>query len=359
MLRAVPPFYLGHVITARVVPPATDVAVTTARAGLPMVREVLRINEVRVRTGAVRLRTRPVKHPASVVSLMNVYVAVRDVYVIPRVGRSYIAFRFFQKSLTYMVERRAITYGDCFDSLANCITKERRTMDVRDQSRHQALRRVVVFGEKPWTTLEGVNDGFKEQVAVAKEAVTELDSLAGEDKLKDVRVSRDQENHLLSALYQTGVAPVIRVARVVGRKIPGIARLGDLPKRFNKENILGTAKAVLRSTEAHSELLVAHGLPVDFRTRLEEGIQSVEAQRETTELLRREAVKVTAAIKAALKRGRDAVDCLHPVVQLMCKIDPVNGAATLRAWITAKRVHNVALLPEKDGKSSAPAVEAA
>lgn len=226
----------------------------------------------------------------------------------------------------------------------------RREMDIRDQAGHQALRRVVVFCEKPWSSLEGVSDGFREKVVAAKAAVAELDRLAAEDKLKDVRVSIDEENHLAGRLYHTALAPIVRVARAVGREVPGIGKLGALPKRFTKDNVLATAKAVLRSTEAHEGILVQNGLPEDFRARLEEGIQAVEEKREKTELLRREAVKVTAAIRVVLARGKNIVACLDPVVKMMCRLDAINGTATLRAWLTAKRVHIVPLLPENAAK---------
>jgi hypothetical protein len=218
-------------------------------------------------------------------------------------------------------------------------------MDVRDQAVLDALRRVIVFCEKPWESLQNVNQGFRDQVAAHKAATLELSVLAGEHRQGMDRNAIEEENFLVKVVYKLHLLPTLRVARAIGRTVPGIQFLSEIPKRFTKENILATAKAVFTASAQHEGTLVSKGLPADFRIGLEGAIRAVEEKQYVSESHRNDMVRITKAIESAFVRARNALFCIDPVVRLMCGCDPVYGAETLRAWESARRVHKVPPLP--------------
>lgn len=215
-------------------------------------------------------------------------------------------------------------------------------MNVKYLNTLNVFKNVIVFAEQPWSVLAGVSQGFKDRVAALKAVSQELDGLLGNHAAGVARNILEDENHKFYRLEHVYLMPVIRVARAVGRTVPGVKNLlATLPARISKRNILATARGVLNATAAHGALLAANGLPADFREKLASAIQDVENRQQLTTVERQEAVRITKAINSANKRGQQEVACMDPIVRMLCRDNSVDGPEVLRAWSTARRTPKV------------------
>ncbi|GAC1516926.1 MAG: hypothetical protein NVS1B4_15190 [Gemmatimonadaceae bacterium] len=163
------------------------------------------------------------------------------------------------------------------------------------------------------------------------------------DQDSGLRVSRQhtrEQRILREQLRLEHMQPIARIARAQLRTVPGIEKALHAPRRrVRSEALIIAANAMADATRPYAKIFVENGLLPSFITDLQATARQIDGSLDGRlgQLRRRSAA--TEAVRADIRRGRDAVVQLDAIVRPM-----YHRNAQLKAgWHAAKRLPRSAL----------------
>jgi hypothetical protein len=148
----------------------------------------------------------------------------------------------------------------------------------------------------------------------------------------DRQESTEQKEAAIKTLLRQ-MKPVSQTARAMDKQSPGIADQFRMPPDAD-EKILNRARAYISAATLIPEQFTSRGLPANFLEEMQAAIDAVMAADARQSAALAAQVAATASLADALKREREAMRELDPIMRNLLRDDP----AQLAAWESASRI---------------------
>src|SRR5687767_3509371 len=104
-------------------------------------------------------------------------------------------------------------------------------MNAAKKKEFESLKRVDGFANTPWPPLVNVPQGYHDQLAIMRSALSDADRLFTEQQSGAYPKSVEHRAQLRLELRQRHLIPLRRIARVMSRTVAGVPRIINLPHK--------------------------------------------------------------------------------------------------------------------------------
>ena len=225
-------------------------------------------------------------------------------------------------------------------------------MQVRQFNELEAARRVYTFltATPPAPPLANVPATFTQQVQVLGTTIAQIDAQASAQTAATGTITDKiaATNEAAKELRSSHLAAIKKVAKLLVQGSNGNSLSPNFADSINVPNVQRHAALLAASTAAvqlvtpYKDLFINRGLPTDFLDQLSAQATTLSQTIQAAGVAKATRASTTTDLKQLFHEMQSTIHVLEIGVTKACKVDRVNGPATMAAWKNHKTIRKAA-----------------